>query len=123
MKIKNISDGKIIGIGEATILPGESKDVPKEYENNPTLELYKSLGFAKISGSSSNSKKNDEADKEATTKKSAKEAEALRKARLASLDGITPEALSSLAEELGIKHADCKDQADVLAKVTAALKK
>lgn len=49
-------------------------------------------------------------------------AEALRQARLASLKGITDEALGSLAVELGINPAECKDQADVLKKVKAALK-
>ena len=29
MKIENISEGKIIGIGEVTVLPGESKDIPE----------------------------------------------------------------------------------------------
>lgn len=43
--------------------------------------------------------------------------------RLASLEGISEEALARLANELGINYAKCKDQADVLKKVRAALEK
>lgn len=50
-------------------------------------------------------------------------AEALRKARLASLNGLTEAELGKLAEELGIRPADCKDAADMKKKVRAALKK
>ena len=53
----------------------------------------------------------------------AEEAEALRQSRLASLEGISEEDLGKLANELGINPAECKDQADVLKKVKAALKK
>lgn len=124
MKIENISEGKIIGIGDVTVLPGETKVVPKEYETNPVLEIYKAMGVAKISGTPTKAGSDGaDADKEAAAKKAAEEAEALRQARLASLEGITEEALASLANELGINPADCKDQADVLKKVKAALKK
>ena len=97
MKIRNIGS-KIIGIGEETVLPGEVKEVPKAEPkmNNPVTEK-------------------DDLDDAAA-------AEALRQARLASLKGITDEALGSLAIELGINPAECKDQADVLKKVKAALK-
>ena len=126
MKIENISTGKIIGIGEVTVLPGETKDIPAEYETNPVLEIYKKMGVAKITGTpgkSAKTAKETEAEKKAAAKKAAEEAEALRQARLASLEGITNEALASLANELGINPADCKDQADVLKKVKAALEK
>lgn len=43
--------------------------------------------------------------------------------RLAALEGISEEALGKMANELGINPAECKDQADVLKKVKAALKK
>ena len=65
----------------------------------------------------------NDTEKEEAEKKAAEEAEALRKARLASLEGISEEALGSLANELGINPAECKDQKDVLRKVKAALKK
>ena len=51
------------------------------------------------------------------------DAEALRKARLASLNTLNAEELGRMANELGINPADCKDQADVMKKVRAALKK
>ena len=37
MKLENISNGKIIGIGEVTVLPGETKDIPEAYETSPIL--------------------------------------------------------------------------------------
>lgn len=125
MKFENISK-KIIGLGEVTILPGETKDVPKEFEKNPILDFYKKKGMAKITGRTSAPEKTPEQiakEKEEAEKKAAKEAEELRKARVASLKDITDEDLGKLAIELGINPAECKDQADVLAKVKEALKK
>lgn len=123
MKIKNISN-KIIGIGDVTVLPGESKEVPKPYETSPILAVYKESGMAEISNTSISSKTAEqqvveEADKE---KKIAQEEETLRQARLASLEGISQEALGTLANELGINPAECKVQSDVLKKVKATLK-
>lgn len=130
MKIENISSGKIIGIGEVSILPGETKEVPKDYEASPALDVYRRLGFARIIGKpkaaqkSEVSVKKEAADKKtAAGKKTAEEAEKLRQARLASLDGISVEDLGKMANELGINPAECKDQADVLKKVKATLKK
>ncbi len=127
MKIKNTSNGKIIGIGKVSVLPGETKDIPKEYENSPILEIYKNNGFANIVGEPSRSNEEVEkemaAEKAAAEEKAAEEAETLRQERLKSLDGISEEDLCKLAEELGINHADCKNQADVLKKVKSALKK
>lgn len=126
MKIENISDGKIIGIGDATVLPGETKDIPEAYETSPILEVYKRNGFAKITGKPKSIEKS-EAEKAAAeadaAKKAAQDAEALRQARLAALEGISEEDLGKMANELGINPAECKDQADVLKKVKAALKK
>lgn len=123
MKIKNISN-KIIGIGDVTVLPGESKEVPKPYETSPILAVYKESGMAEISNPSISGKTAEQqvveqADKE---KKIAQEEETLRQARLASLEGISQEALGTLANELGINPAECKDQSDVLKKVKATLK-
>lgn len=129
MKIENISEGKIIGIGEVTVLPGEVKEVPESFERSPVLEVYRRLGIAKITGKPAASKETEEeaaARKEAEAaaeKKAMEDAEALRQARLASLNGISEEDLGRLANELGINPAECKDQADVLKKVKAALKK
>ena len=126
MKIENISDGKIIGIGDVTVLPGETKDIPEAYETSPILEVYKRNGFAKITGKPKSIEKS-EAEKAAAeadvAKKAAQDAEALRQARLAALEGISEEDLGKMANELGINPAECKDQADVLKKVKAALKK
>lgn len=126
MKLENISNGKIIGIGEVTVLPGETKDIPEAFETSPILEVYKMNGFAKITGKPKSVEKSD-ADKAAAEaaakKKAVEEAEALRQSRLAALEGISEEDLGKMANELGINPAECKDQADVLKKVKAALKK
>lgn len=86
MKLENISNGKIIGIGEVTVLPGETKDIPEAYETSPILEVYKRNGFAKITGKPKSVEKS-EAEKAAAeadaAKKAAEDAEALRQARLA----------------------------------------
>lgn len=126
MKIENISTGKIIGIGEVTVLPGETKEIPEAYETSPILEVYKKNGFARITGKPKAVEKSEAekvAEKAAAEKKATEEAEALRQARLASLEGISEEDLGKLANELGINPAECRDQADVLKKVKAALKK
>lgn len=124
MKIKNISN-KIIGIGDVTVLPGETGEIPKAYETSPILAVYKEAKMAEISGKATAPAKTEEqiaAEKAEAEKKAAEEAENLRKARLASLEGISEEDLGKLANELGINPAECKDQADVLKKVKAALK-
>lgn len=126
MKIENISTGKIIGIGDVTVLPGETKDIPEAYETSPILEVYKKNGFARITGKPKAVEKSEAekaAEKAAAEKKAAEEAEKLRQARLASLEGISEDDLGKMANELGINPAECKDQADVLKKVKAALKK
>lgn len=126
MKIENISSGKIIGIGEVSILPGETKEIPEAYESSPILEVYRREGFARIIGKPGQKQKTDEeiaAEKAVAEKKAAEDAETLRQTRLASLEGISEESLGKLANELGINPASCKDQADVLKKVKAALKK
>lgn len=126
MKIENISAGKVIGIGEVTVLPGETKEIPLAYETSPILEIYNRMGFARIIGKPSAPAKTQEeveAEKKAAAEKADADAEELRKARLASLEGISEESLASLANELGINPAECKDQADVLKKVKAVLTK
>lgn len=122
MKIENISAGKIIGIGEVTVLPGEIKDVPEAYETNPILWVYKKNGFAKIIGKPKAFEKS-ETGKMGAEKNEIEDAEALRQARLAALEGISEENLGKMANELGINPAECKDQADVLKRVKTALKK
>lgn len=130
MRIENISEGKVIGIGAVTVLPGETKEIPESFERSPVLEVYKRMGLARLTGKPFVSKEAGETDailREAEAiaaeTRAREEAEALRQARLASLNGISEEDLGRLANELGINPADCKDQADVLKKVKAALKK
>ena len=121
--IENISAGKVIGIGAETILPGESKTVPKTYENNPVLRIYADKGFVRVTGTADSPV--SDTDNAAVVPNEANDAEAaesLRKARLASLKGISDEALGKLAEELGIQPAECKDIADMKKKVREALK-
>lgn len=125
MKIKNIS-GKVIGINNVVVLPGETKEIPSAYERSPILEVYRKTGMATIIGNAKTPKKSPEevakAKAEAEEAK-AIEAEELRKKRLASVSKLSEEELATLAEELGINPAECKDQADVTKKVRAALKK
>ena len=123
MRIENISEGKVIGIGAVTVLPGETKEIPESFERSPVLEVYKRMGLVRITGKASCSDADTKAvelERAAAEKQVREEAEALRQA---SLNGISEEALGRLAVELGIHPADCKDQADVLKKVKAALKK
>lgn len=125
MKVLNKSS-KIIGFGEITILPDESKDIPVEYEKNPILEFYKKKNLISISGEPSVPDKTEEqiaAEKAEAEKQAAEAAEILRQQRLTSLDNATEEQIAALADELGINPAECKDSADVLKKVKAALKK
>lgn len=125
MKGKNVSS-KAVGFGEVIILPGEMKDIPVEYEKNPILEYYKRNGILKISGEATVEEKTTEqieAEKLAAEQKEKEEAEALRQKRLASLEGISVEDLAKLANELEINMAECKDNADILKKVKAALRK
>lgn len=130
MKIENISNGKTIGFGDLMVLPGETVEIPEAYETSPVLEVYRKKGFARITGKPKGAEKPEEvvkkeaaAKKAAAEQKAAEEAETLRQSRLASLDGISEEDLGKLANELGINPAECKDKADVLKKVKAALKK
>lgn len=115
MKIKNIGN-KVIGIGNVTVLPGKTEDVPTAYETSPILEVYKRTGLAEIIGKPGKASSN-------ASQKPSSDAEALRKARLESLENASEEEVAKIANELGINPAECKDQADVLKKVKAALKK
>lgn len=47
-RVENISSGKVIGFGTVNILPGETKTIPKEYENSPALKFYEDNGFARV---------------------------------------------------------------------------
>ena len=126
MNIKNISK-KIIGIGDVILLPGETKEVPKAYEQSIVLKIYEKNGLAAFEEDSVNQGNDETQDQPDVTNAGQSDeneaAETLRQARLASLKDISDEELGKLANELGINMAECKDQADVLKKVRAALKK
>ena len=120
IKMTNLSE-KVIGVGEVTVLPGETKEVPVAFETSPILEVYKNMGLVSLSG------KATAATKAATEKKAKAEAEAKaaaeKKAKLDSLKDASDEEVAALAQELGINPAECKDLADVRKKVKAALSK
>ena len=106
IKMTNLSE-KVIGVGEVTVLPGETKEVPRAFETSPILEVYKNMGLVSLSGKST-----------AATKAAAE-----KKAKLDSLKDASDEDVAALAQELGINPAECKDLADVRKKVKAALSK
>lgn len=132
VKMTNTSE-KVIGVGNVTVLPGETKEVPFAFETSPILEVYKNLGLITLTGKSKAAAK-AEAEKKAEEEKATQEAEkaaaeaaakaeAERKAKLESLKDASDEDVAALAKELGINPAECKDQADVRKKVKAALSK
>lgn len=125
IKMTNLSE-KVIGVGEVTVLPGETKEVPTAFETSPILEVYKNMGLVSLSGKSTAATK-AAAEKKAEEDKAKAEAEAKaaaeKKAKLDSLKDASDEDVAALAQELGINPAECKDLADVRKKVKAALSK
>lgn len=125
IKMTNLSE-KVIGVGEVTVLPGETKEVPVAFETSPILEVYKNMGLVSLSGKTTAASK-VAAEKKADEDKANAEAEAKvaaeKKAKLDSLKDASDEDVAALAQELGINPADCKDLADVRKKVKAALSK
>lgn len=125
IKMTNLSE-KVIGVGEATVLPGETKEVPRAFETSPILEVYKNMGLVSLSGKPTAATK-AAAEKKAEEDKAKAEAEAKaaaeKKAKLDSLKDASDEDVAALAQELGINPAECNDLADVRKKVKAALSK
>lgn len=125
IKMTNLSE-KVIGVGEATVLPGETKEVPRAFETSPILEVYKNMGLVSLSGKPTAATK-AAAEKKAEEGKAKAEAEAKaaaeKKAKLDSLKDASDEDVAALAQELGINPAECKDLTDVRKKVKAALSK
>lgn len=125
IKMTNLSE-KVIGVGEATVLPGETKEVPRAFETSPILEVYKNMGLVSLSGKPTAATK-AAAEKKAEEDKAKAEAEAKaaaeKKAKLDSLKDASDEDVAALAQELGINPAECKDLTDVRKKVKAALSK
>lgn len=125
IKMTNLSE-KVIGVGEVTVLPGETKEVPIAFETSPILEVYKNMGLVSLSGKSTAATK-AAAEKKAEEDKAKAEAEAKaaaeKKAKLDGLKDASDEEVAALAQELGINPAECKDLTDVRKKVKAALSK
>lgn len=125
IKMTNLSE-KVIGVGEVTVLPGETKEVPIAFETSPILEVYKNMGLVSLSGKSTAATK-AAAEKKAEEDKAKAEADAKaaaeKKAKLDGLKDASDEEVAALAQELGINPAECKDLADVRKKVKAALGK
>lgn len=125
IKMTNLSE-KVIGVGEVTVLPGETKEVPIAFETSPILEVYKNMGLVSLSGKSTAATK-AAAEKKAEEDKAKAEEEAKaaaeKKAKLDGLKDASDEEVAVLAQELGINPAECKDLADVRKKVKAALSK
>jgi hypothetical protein len=125
IKMTNLSE-KVIGVGEVTVLPGETKEVPTAFETSPILEVYKNMGLVSLSGKPTAAAKAT-TEKKAEEDKAKAEAEAKaaaeKKAKLDSLKDASDEDVAALAQELGINPAECKDLADVRKKVKAALSK
>lgn len=125
IKMTNLSE-KVIGVGEATVLPGETEEVPRAFETSPILEVYKNMGLVSLSGKPTAATK-AVAEKKAEEDKAKAEAEAKaaaeKKAKLDSLKDASDEDVAALAQELGINPAECKDLTDVRKKVKAALSK
>lgn len=125
IKVKNLSN-KVIGFGEVNILPGETREIPQDYERNPAIDHYQRLGLIKCSGNPTLTEEEMnralEEQRKVQEEAEKKAAEELKKERTAILQKGDAEEVASLAMELGINPADCKDQADVVKKVKAALK-
>lgn len=116
VKLKNISE-KIIGVGDVIILPEETREIPAVFERSPILEIYKEMGLVTMSGKpTSEVVVTEMAEAEGMS-------DADKKTKLDSLKDASDEDVASLAKDLGINPADCKDLADVRKKVKAALSK
>lgn len=116
VKLKNISE-KIIGVGDVIILPEETREIPAVFERSPILEIYKEMGLVTMSGKpTSEVVVTETAEAEGMS-------DADKKTKLDSLKDASDEDVASLARELGINPADCKDLADVRKKVKATLSK
>ena len=129
MKILNTGN-KVIGIGDICLMPNETAEVPNSVES--TVEVYERLNLVKVIDRGTFAEPAAEVTADPVTDVTEEpdtedvieaDPEELKKQRLAALDSMSEEEVGSLARELGINPADCKDQKDVVKKVKAALKK
>ena len=118
MYIKNITDGKVIGIGDVYVLPGETREVPTAYEKSIALEAYEKMGMAKIVGKP---KKEAKAGKPADESHNAIEEEETETEGY-NVDTMSDEELAEKAIQLGINPASCKDVKALRTKVKRMLK-
>ncbi len=132
VSVKNISDGKIVGIGEVVVLPGETKAVGDEYAHSASLKAYEDAGFISIIGDAKEAPRGYTETTEASTEEvtpdntdddSEDAILELRKSQIKALPKMNEEEVGKIAKELGINPADCKDAADVKKKVKAELTK
>jgi len=142
MFVKNTGQ-KCIGLGDVTILPDETKELPKGYgENHPTVKFYLAKGWlipaeapaaaaSKKSALSDEEKAAVEASKLAAQKeaeKAAAEAAKLAAQKEAELKKILKDVakmnldqLRAKAGDLGIEIADSDDGTALVEKITAKL--
>ncbi len=126
MKMTNTSE-KVIGVGTMPVLPGQTVEVPSDYEGNPTLEAYKKMGLITLSGKAvakAEAKVEEKSEETSETEDdAAAKAEAEKQAKIAALKDASDEEVAAMAKELGINPAECKNLADVRKKVKDALSK
>ena len=121
MKIENIGN-KIIGIGEVTVLPGETKEIPKAYETSPILEVYKQCGAARIIGTPLTAYRNtlsDEEERTAVREKAAVKGSTGAKEKAAAKKKAESEKKADIKEAEGGEGA--VDEAEVLRQTRLAM--
>ena len=116
MYIKNITDGKVIGIGDVYVLPGETREVPTAYEKSIALDAYEKLGMAKVIGKAKKEVKEEKHVENPHKVIEDEETEGYN------VDAMSDEELAEKAIELGINPASCKDVKALRTKVKRMLK-
>lgn len=116
MYIKNITDGKVIGIGDVYVLPGETREVPIAYEESIALDAYEKLGMAKVIGKAKKEVKEGKPTEDPHKVIEDEETEGYN------VDAMSDEELAEKAIELGINPASCKDVKALRTKVKRMLK-
>ena len=126
MFVKNTGQ-KCIGLGDVTILPDETKELPKGYgENHPTVKFYLAKGWLTKAEASAaaESKKGGKAkltDEEKAAVEASKQKAAELKKNLKEVAGMNLEQLRAKATELGIEFAELDAEAALVEKITAKL--
>lgn len=114
MKFVTNTSNKIINVGAIALLPGETNELPAEFENNAPVRCFERMGFLRIF--------DDGAEKAAAEAKTAKEAaEAAEKAAKEQAEKDAKE--KAEAEEASRKQAaEAKAKAKAAAEAKAAQK-